>query len=351
MAQRNRIRILAGVAIAAQVAFVGSWVVGEAVAPGYSPRRQPVSELGAIHAAHPWIANVGLAVLGLSLVALAPGLWRLLPRERRRAAALACGLFVLAGVALALTSVFRLDCSVSVDARCMARNSAGQLSWHHYAHEWAGLVCVLAIVLTPFALARALWPAPAGVASLSAGLNGLVIGGAGVLAHGLSAPDGISERIQLGFLGAWVLIVAAGILHATRPAPRLPAPTPLPPRDFFGRAWSGEGEIVLWPRVLWARFPRRFSLTRRSVFLSDEVWVVQDEARLPGGWSYRRRFYCEFPEPSRIRVSASDLPTAARSCSTMRATGSCPTASPSRSGRCASPCAASIRRPWRRTAR
>jgi hypothetical protein len=304
----QRIRTLAWLAVAAQPVFLASWVIAGALQPHFSTLRQDVSELGALHARDPWIVGVGLALLGLSLVALAPGLWRLLPRRRRRAAALAGALFVLAGVTLALTAVLRLDCSVTVDSRCIARDHAGALSWHHYAHEWAGLVCLVAVAATPFALARALWPQPAGVASLVVAVETLAYVGGGWLAYGVADADGVVERVQLGLLQAWVLIIAAAILHATRPAPKLPAPTPLRPRDFFGRAWAGDGELVFWPRPLWRRFPRRFSFTRRSVFLSDEVWIVEDEARIGGAWSYRRRFYCEFPDASRIVVTAGDLP-------------------------------------------
>ena len=67
---RGTIRALAVGAIAAQVVFVVAWIVAGALEPGYSHARQRVSELGASTAAHPWIVNGAITLLGVSFVAL-----------------------------------------------------------------------------------------------------------------------------------------------------------------------------------------------------------------------------------------------------------------------------------------
>src|SRR3954453_6565823 len=73
------IRSLAYVAIAAQAAFVASWIVAGAVTPGYSHAHSGVSALAAHGMPRPWIVMAGLTLLGLSAVALAPGIRRVLP--------------------------------------------------------------------------------------------------------------------------------------------------------------------------------------------------------------------------------------------------------------------------------
>src|SRR4051812_3939725 len=68
---RSTTRLLVWGALAGQVAFVVAWIVGGALEPHYSAIDEYVSELGARDAAHAWIVNAGIVVLGLSWGALA----------------------------------------------------------------------------------------------------------------------------------------------------------------------------------------------------------------------------------------------------------------------------------------
>lgn len=305
---KRLIRSLAWVAIAAQLVFIASWLVAEALQPGYSGIDSGVSALAANGARDPWIAISGFVVLGLGIAALVPGLGYVLPR--RRAATIAAGLFMLAGLSVVVIGLSRVDCNLS-NAACQARFDAGALSWHTSVHVWAGLVMRVALILTPFALARALWPSPAGALALLSGGIGAAICAAALVLYGSGAPDGLVERTELVVTNLWVVIVAVGILYETRPAPKLPAPAPLRPRDFFGSAWSGEGIALGVPAFLSRPFAARFTLSRETTWLSDEVALVRDRAVLSNGRAEERLRYARFVDPSHIHVTADDMPDGA----------------------------------------
>jgi hypothetical membrane protein len=299
-------RPLTWAALAGQLVFVASWIVAGALDPGYSHLEQGVSELGAGDAENAWIVNAGIVVLGLSIAALAPGLLAVLPR--RRAALVAAALFAVAGLLLALGGVFPLDCGLSQD-RCVDRWEAGELSWQHDTHLWMGLGFDLAFVLTPFALARSLWPRPSGLLALSAGIDGVVIL---AIFQVLGASDvaawGLAQRVGFAVIHLWVVIVAVGILHSTGRRPQPSELAPLRPREFFEGSWSGEGVLVPWPYFVWRRFPLRFHARREFTWLSEEVWLMDDVATFRRGWVEQRRRFFHLVSPDRIHVTADDAP-------------------------------------------
>jgi hypothetical protein len=298
-------RKLAWAALAGQLVFIASWVVAGALQPGYSHVDQGVSELGARGAEHPLIVNAGLVVLGLTFVALGVALLAVLPSR------LTAGLLVASGVAVIASGVIRLDCGLS-DARCEGLWRAGDLSWHESGHLWAGLAMRVLLVLTPFALAWALSPGPLGLLAAGAGFAGMAIGvGAFLLYGGDNAGDGLIQRFEFLVLHLWVLIVATGILYATRRAPAPGRLVRLRPRDFFAAEWSGEGSLVAWPFFLWRRLARPFEARRSSTWLSERLWRIDDEAGYAPDRVQRRRMYCEFVDENRIEITAGDLPEGA----------------------------------------
>src|SRR5436189_5856690 len=101
---------LAWFAIAAQAAFVASWIVAGALQRDYSASQSGVSALAAEGMRDPWIAVAGLTLMGLGLASLAPGLHAVLPR--RPAATLAITLFVLAGLGFVVAGLARPDCDL-----------------------------------------------------------------------------------------------------------------------------------------------------------------------------------------------------------------------------------------------
>ena len=225
--------------------------------------------------------------------------------QRRRT----LGLFALAGVGFVVAGLARPDCDLS-RAACSARFDAGTLSWQTSLHLWAGLVTEVALALTPFALARALWPSPVGVLALCCGVFGIAIGVVSLPLYGIGA-DGLVERVGLGATNLWIVIVAAGILHETRSAPKLSAPAALRPRDFFGSAWSGQGIALGVPALLWRPISPRFTLARETTWHSEEVAVVRDRAVLSNGRVEERVRYARFVDPSHIHVTADDMPDGA----------------------------------------
>lgn len=300
---RSAARSLAWGALAGQLAFIASWVVGGALQPGYSHLHAGVSRLGADDAAHPWIVNAGLLVLGLSIAALGPALRRVLPA--RRAATVAVSLFLAAGVAMALTGPLRMDCVI---AHCRG----GAHSWHQDAHIGLGFLVEGLLLLTPFALARALWPGPLAPLALTVGVWGVAIA---VLTFVLSAPgraaDGLVQRAGFGVIHLWVLVVAVGVLHATRRRAARGGLVAVRPRDFLASTWTGEGELVLRPLALWRPFAQHFAARRESTWVSDRVWRVEDESRFGDGRVQRRLMYCEWVGDDQVRLTAGDLPEGA----------------------------------------
>jgi hypothetical protein len=303
------VRKLAWIALAGQVLFVVSWIVGGALQPGYSHIEQGVSELGAHGAAHPWLANAGIAVFGLSLAAIGVAVFPLLPA--RRASRVALALFVGAAAAIVSVALIRLDCPLS-DQRCEDMWRAGQLSWHESGHLWASMIGQLLLAGTPFAIARALSPGPVAALAFAAGVTGVAIGLGTFLLYAIDdSPGGLIQRFGFLVVFTWVAILAAGVLHSTRRSPAPGRLVPLRPRDFFAAEWTGTGELVARPFFLWRHWARPFESHRSATFISDKLVRFDDEAHFGPGRSVRRRTYCEFVSDDRIVVTAGDLPEGA----------------------------------------
>jgi hypothetical protein len=301
---RSTARALVWAAFAAQAVFFASWIVAGALEPNYSHIDRWVSELASRTAAHPWIVTAGIAALGLSLVALGAALPAALPRRR----ALPATLFALAGLTAILAAAFPLDCSTHVDQHCRALQDAGELSWQHYAHLWLGLAETVFLLLTPFGLARALWPGTTAAVLLGCGATGVAIGAVSTFAGETpGAADGLIQRAGLTVVLIWVLIVGVWVLWATRGAPRTSALIPMRPREFLARSWSGEGELVLRPFFIGRFFAQRVEARRESIVISERVWRIDDEAYFGDGRFERRQMYCEFVSESHVRLTADDL--------------------------------------------
>ena len=303
-------RRLVWIALAGQVLFVVSWIVGGALEPGYSHVEQGVSELGAHGAPHPWLANAGIAAFGLSLAAIGLAVFPLLPG--RPASRVALALFVGAAAAIVGVALIRLDCPLS-DQHCKDMWRAGQLSWHESGHLWASTIGQLLLAGTPFAIARALSPGPVALLAFAAGVAGAAIGVGTFLLYAIDdSPGGLIQRFGFLVVFTWAAILAAAVLHATRRPPAAGRLVPLRPRDFFAAEWSGEGTLVARPFSIWRRLARPFEAHRSATFISDKLVRFDDEAHFGPGRSARRRTYCEFVSEDRIVVTAGDLPEGAR---------------------------------------
>jgi hypothetical protein len=294
-------------ALVAQPLFVAAWITAGALQPGYSHARQGISELGARGAAHPLIINSAIVVLGLSFVALGVALYGALPR--RRARIVAALLFAGAGITIALAGPLNLDCAFS-ERSCRDLWRDGALTWRTDAHLWLDPGAQLLLVLTPFALARALRPSPGAAAAAAAGFTGLAIG-AVLFALGIGGvAGGVMQRLGFLMLHSWVFIVGAGILYATRAPARRGELIPLRPRDFMAGEWIGQGELVIRPLFLGRLCAQRFEARRRTTSISDTIWRIDDEARF-GDRVERRRLFAEWVSNDHIRLTANDLPDGA----------------------------------------
>ena len=209
------VRAGAWFAIGGQVVFVVAWVTAGALQPGYSSIDNYVSELAADSAAHPWIVGAAIVVWGLSIAAIGPALLPALRGRPWRTGVAA--LFVVAGVLFALAGVFQLDCGPTMSHACKSAEKAGDLSWHHYAHGWSSFGAEIALALTPFALARALWPRLLSVSLVQGGLFGIALGVLGSFsdAHDTVAA-GLGQRIEVAVLHSWIVLVAIGVLWWAR---------------------------------------------------------------------------------------------------------------------------------------
>ncbi|MEA2438638.1 MAG: hypothetical protein QOH76_62 [Thermoleophilaceae bacterium] len=291
-------------AFTGQAVFFASWLIAGALEPHYSHVEEGVSELAGRQAENPAIVTVGLTAAGLSLLALAGALWVALGRRR----ALPVALFATAGLAILLAAVLPLDCGLTLDRHCRALSDAGSLSWQHYWHLWLSLIEMGLLLLTPFALARALWPGTAAAALLFCGAAGLAIAAASIVAYAApGSADGLIQRVDLVVLLVWVLIVGVRVLWMTRGDPRTSDLIPMRPREFLARSWTGEGTLVLRPFFIGRFFAQRVEARRESVWISERVWRIDDEAHFGGGRFERRSMYCEFVSEDHVRLTADDL--------------------------------------------
>lgn len=297
-------RSFAWFALAGQLVFVASWIVAGGLDPGYSHADSGVSALAADDAEHPWIVNGGFVVLGLSIAALGPALLGVL--RRRRASRVAAALFVLSGAAMAAVAAFPIECDLAV-ASCEARFSAGELSWQTSAHLWTTLVFDAAFIGTAFALARALWPGPLAATAASAGLTGIFIVAVSIGLYEVTGEGaGIVQRVGWLATHTWVAIVAVGVLHRTA-SPRPSELIPVGPRAFLGQTYSGPGGFCLGAFYV-DRLAQPITFTRRSRWIDDQLWILDDSTRFASGFAIERRMYGELVGPEHVRIVADDMP-------------------------------------------
>jgi hypothetical membrane protein len=297
-------RAVAVAVILAQVVSIVSWTVAGALQPHYSLLRDGVSALGSVAARHPWIANGGLIVLGISVALAALALAQVLPR--RRVAPVAY-VFVVAGLGLGLLGLFHPDCELSSHV-CRGRFDAGQLSWQTSANLWAGFVATVAILLTPFAISWSLWPSPVAACALAAGAFGVGVGVATEVIAISTSLVGLAARLQLVGANLWLVIVAGAILWATRGSAKDVPLTPMRAGAFFAGSWAGEGEFTPWPPLLSKLIPARFTFTRKATFLTEEMWTIDDHIAFPGGNELTQRLICELEPSGRIHVTGDLVP-------------------------------------------
>jgi hypothetical protein len=142
----TRLSRLAIVTIAAQVVFVGGWLVlGAVEGDGYSPGRHDISDLGALTARHATLDRLTLGISGAVTIVFALSLVPILGRWMWLLALSLPGLDNVTDV------FFRLDCRAA-DAGCDMAKATD--SWHGTAHLGFFAIAALATVVAPFVMSR-----------------------------------------------------------------------------------------------------------------------------------------------------------------------------------------------------
>lgn len=195
--------------VLAPAVFTGAWIAGGLLQEGYSARREDISALAAADAEHAWVMIAGLVAAGLLTAAFGVGL-------RFETGSLpGPALVIFAGLGLAALGLLRNDCS-SLTAECKARVAAGEVSWHHTAHDVLSVPVFAAAVLAPLVLARALRRDPRWRSVVPWSLGATPALGVLFLLGGVEAfPswDGLLQRVAASAAFAWL---GAAALHALR---------------------------------------------------------------------------------------------------------------------------------------
>jgi hypothetical protein len=83
--------------------------------------------------------------------------------------------------------------------------------------------------------------------------------------------------------------------------------TPLRPKEFFGRPWSGDGEWMPRPWLGWLPGPRRFRFKSFTSWITDELWLVHDTTTWEDGLVERRDGTARQITANRIRLTYDDM--------------------------------------------
>jgi len=181
-------------------AFVAGWAAVGATTAGYSPARQPISDLARIGAPHRLAMTAALVVYGLCLLCAAPVLGRALGRSLLAAAVALLGVSALGVAAFPLTP---------------AAHSTGDA-----AHAAFAVTGYLAAAATPLVGAVALRARGERLGAAVSLLAALVAAAALVLALSLTDP-GLAQRVGLGVTDLWLMVTAAAVaVGSAGPAPR-----------------------------------------------------------------------------------------------------------------------------------
>jgi Protein of unknown function (DUF998) len=206
----DRARALPAVSgVLAGPALVLGTLAGATAQPDeFSLVEDPPSDLGALTANSPWIANqIGSNLAGLLLLVFAIALWRSLGGHP--SARIGSGLLVAAGVCIFLTGLFRLDCR-EMDTGC------GNSSWHAQTHFAVAGLTALVLVLAPFVMARALKVATPDWRDLWMPTLGFAIGSVVAGLAGSAAGGGLGSLLLALVWFTWIVVLALRMLRLTR---------------------------------------------------------------------------------------------------------------------------------------
>jgi hypothetical protein len=194
-------------------------MIGGLVQPGYSFDSQYISELAGHPTRDPWIVQAGIAIWGLGFIALAGAVAvGMRPRPARTWIVV---LLVVLGIAGVCEAFLQLDCYTSVSLACRHAGEAGQLSWHHNAHEWIAILTEPGPILISLLVARIVWPHPVAWLPIAGAAFGILLGIAGFVADtgdpsSLPEHAGVAQRSGVLALNGGVCLLALGLIAVPR---------------------------------------------------------------------------------------------------------------------------------------
>ncbi len=139
-------RLLAHVAAGAAATAAAAIALAGFLDPGYSRLSEAISALASQESAAAPVMIVGFMAMAITLLAAGATLFRALPGKRAKAGAV---LVVLAGLMTVVVGLARQSCS-SLQAECLARESAGTVSSSHWIHNVVSLVLFVFLVVASF---------------------------------------------------------------------------------------------------------------------------------------------------------------------------------------------------------
>lgn len=139
-------RVLAHVATGATVVAAAAIILAGFLDPGYSSISEGISALSSQESSAAPVAIAGFVAMAVMVLAAGTALFLALSGKRAKVGAV---LVILAGLMMVVVSFARQSCS-SLQAECLARESAGTVSSSHWIHNLVALVVFLFLVVAGF---------------------------------------------------------------------------------------------------------------------------------------------------------------------------------------------------------
>jgi hypothetical protein len=221
---RRRDRSLALILVAGGLLY-SLWVLEAWLNPALNASQSFVSELSARD--QPFSGVFAGADLLSAVLLCTAGVVALCLRWRGRWTSLGWSLQVVFGGISIADALARLDCAPSASTTCAIRERAGLLSMSHEAHSVTSTLAVIVLPVSMLALILAArrfgrwWPLP-GVGPVL--LLVQLVSSVFTLILAVGGSDlGISERVQVGCVSTWYVLLGTALWSRPRPLGKRPA--------------------------------------------------------------------------------------------------------------------------------
>ena len=192
------------IGILGPVVFTATWIFSTFLQDSYSTMHEDISGLAADTADNAWVMMIGFLILGVCIAVFGYGFRRFLGGKKRQQ--IGPVLVVIAGLGIFSAGIFRNDCSTGVPA-CEALYDAGEVSWHHHAHDLSAIPAFVGLVFAPIFSGfrfrklpewrNLAWPSIV----LTPVLIALILGGSGEW-------RGLFQRLIVSAAFIWLILVA-----------------------------------------------------------------------------------------------------------------------------------------------